>query len=78
MGRASFSAGTPDSSFSEEGGTSSFHLHGGKRKASAPVTSRSSYNTSGRLSQFYDMQKGAILLLSPVFILFDTIIILFY
>nr|XP_053656888.1 uncharacterized protein LOC128705786 isoform X2 [Cherax quadricarinatus] len=45
MGRTSFSAGTPDSSFSEEGG-SSFHLHGGKRKASAPVTSRSSYNTS--------------------------------
>ncbi|KAK8387901.1 hypothetical protein O3P69_020071 [Scylla paramamosain] len=46
MGRASFSAGTPDSSFSEEGGSSGFHLHG-KRKASAPVTSRSSYNTSG-------------------------------
>ncbi|XP_042210424.1 microtubule-actin cross-linking factor 1-like isoform X40 [Homarus americanus] len=45
MGRTSFSAGTPDSSFSEEGGTSSFQ--GGKRKASAPVTSRSSYNTSG-------------------------------
>ncbi|KAK7072584.1 hypothetical protein SK128_017235 [Halocaridina rubra] len=45
MGRSSFSAGTPDSSFSEEGGTSSFHL-GGKRKASAPVTSRSSFNTS--------------------------------
>ncbi|KAK3864233.1 hypothetical protein Pcinc_030068 [Petrolisthes cinctipes] len=46
MGRSSFSAGTPDSSFSEEGGTSSFHLHGSKRKASAPVHSRSSYNTS--------------------------------
>ncbi|XP_071543036.1 uncharacterized protein shot isoform X14 [Panulirus ornatus] len=53
MGRTSFSAGTPDSSFSEEGGTSSFHLHGGKRKASAPVTSRSSFNTSG------DSQPGS-------------------
>nr|XP_053656896.1 mucin-5AC-like isoform X9 [Cherax quadricarinatus] len=52
MGRTSFSAGTPDSSFSEEGG-SSFHLHGGKRKASAPVTSRSSYNTSA------DSQPGS-------------------
>ncbi|KAG0724754.1 hypothetical protein GWK47_039971 [Chionoecetes opilio] len=47
MGRASFSAGTPDSSFSEEGGTSGFHLHTSKRKASAPVSSRSSYNTTG-------------------------------
>lgn len=72
MGRASFSAGTPDSSFSEEGGTSSFHLHGGKRKASAPVTSRSSYNTSGKLSHLI-----LILLLCPIFILFNTIIILF-
>ena len=46
-GRASFSAGTPDSSYSEDQG--SFRLHNSKRKASAPVSAKS-FNTSGKIN----------------------------
>ena len=42
MGRASFSAGTPESNASE-GGNSSFRLHSGNRKASAPVPMRGNF-----------------------------------